>query len=135
MGRWLICSISLIVVPFGSAETRWVRAESPHFEMISSASERDSLETLRQFEKVRDFFVQAMGVNSSNPGKTRLVVFGSGKAYEPYKLKGFASAWYMQRGDRDTIVMGNHSTTVFSVAIHEYVHLVTSHADSAFPRG
>jgi hypothetical protein len=115
------------------SETRWLRGESAHFEIYSSAGERDSTETLRQFEKVREFFLQAIGTPETTQDKTRLIVFGSGKDYEPYKLKGFAAAWYMQGRERDCIVIGNSGAGMLPLAVHEYVHLLTRRAGLDLP--
>jgi hypothetical protein len=115
------------------SETRWLRGESAHFEIYSSAGERDSTETLRQFEKVREFFLQAIGTSESTQDKTRLIVFGSGKDYEPYKLNGFAAAWYMQGRERDCIVIGNSGAGMLPMAVHEYVHLLTRRAGLDLP--
>ncbi len=107
--------------------------QSPNFEAYSSAGERDTRDTLRYFERVRDFFLQ---VNKSAPQKSvpvRIVVFGSEKEYAPYRPNEFATAYYFGGSGRDYIVIGRSGEQTAQLAVHEYVHLVARHAGLNFP--
>ncbi len=107
--------------------------QSPNFEAYSSAGERDTRDTLRYFERVRDFFLQ---VNQSAPPKpvpVCIVVFGSEKEYAPYRPNEFATAYYFGGAGRDYIVIGRNGEQAAQLAVHEYVHLVAQHAGLKFP--
>jgi Flp pilus assembly protein TadD len=107
--------------------------QSPNFEAYSSAGERDTRDALRDFERVRDFFLQ---VNQSAPAKpvpVYVVVFGSEKEYAPYRFNEAAAAYYFGGAERDYIVMGRTGEEAAQIAVHEYVHLVARHADLKFP--
>lgn len=101
--------------------------------MYSSASPRSARDTIREFEQVRGFFLQALGGPPAKPAPVRLVAFGSAKEYEPYRINEFAIAYYHQTVDRDYIVMSHGGADTFPVAVHEYVHLLVRHSGLKLP--
>ncbi len=101
--------------------------------MYSSANPRVARDTLRQFEQVRGFFLQASGKPPSRPTPVRLVVFGSAKEFEPYRVNGYAAAYYQETPDRDYIVIGPSGADTFPLAVHEYVHLLVRHDGLKLP--
>jgi tetratricopeptide (TPR) repeat protein len=139
-GRWFTITLMrsrIAFVLFGlhlfGADARWIKLKSAHFEMYSSASERNARETLKYFEQVRSFFQQGMG---NIPGKAlpvRIIAFNSQKEYEPYSLNNFATAFYSGTPTVDNIVMSSAGVDAFPVAVHEYVHLVTRHMVMKLP--
>jgi Flp pilus assembly protein TadD len=128
------CTLVLLgVLCLSAADVKWIKLKSPNFEMYTTAGERNARDTLRYFEQVRAFFVQAMG---SIPGKAlpvRIVAFTSKKEYDPYRINNFATAFYHSTGTSEGIVLGDIGSEVFPVAIHEYVHLVVRHAGLNLP--
>jgi hypothetical protein len=126
-------ALLLVGLVCSAADVKWIKLKSPNFEMYTTAGERNARDTLRYFEQVREFFVQAMG---SMPGKSlpvRIIAFNSKKEYEPYRINNFATAFYHSTGTSEGIVLGDIGSDVFPVAIHEYVHLVVRHAGLNFP--
>ena len=107
--------------------------QSPNFEAYSSAGERETRDTLRYFERVRDFFLQVTHREPPEAVPLHVVVFGSEKEYTPYRFNEFATAYYFGSADRDYIVMGRTGEQAAQVAVHEYVHLVARHAGLKFP--
>jgi len=107
--------------------------QSPNFDAYSSAGERDTRDALRDFESVRDFFLQINRREPPKPVPVYVVVFGSEKEYVPYRLNEFAAAYYFGSADRDYIVMGRTGEQAAQIAVHEYVHLVARHAGLKFP--
>ena len=99
----------------------------------SSAGERDTRDTLRYFERVRDFFLQINQREPPKPVPVYVVVFGSEKEYAPYRFNEFATAYYFGGADRDYIVIGRTGEQAAQIAVHEYVHLVARHAGLKFP--
>ncbi len=107
--------------------------QSPNFDAYSSAGEQDTRDALRDFERVRDFFLQASQREIPKPVPVYVVVFGSEKEYAPYRFNEFATAYYFGGTDRDYIVMGRAGDEAARIAVHEYVHLVARHLGLRFP--
>jgi len=115
------------------AEPKWIRMRSPNFDVLSSAGERETRNTLKYFEQVREFFLKFNGHAPKESVPVSIVIFGSEKEYEPYKPNNFAVAYFYPVGDRDYIVMGRTGEQAEQVAIHEYTHLVAQHAGLRYP--
>ncbi len=124
----LVASTSLL-----GAEPRWIRMHSPNFEVLSSASEKETRNTLRYFEQVRDFFLKMNGHPPRESTPVFILIFGSEKEYAPYSLNKLALAYFVPRGERDYIVMGRTGELAEHVATHEYTHLVAQHAGLEYP--
>lgn len=130
--KWLvICALLLSADAY--SQSKWIRMQSPNFEVYSSAGERDTRDVLRDFERVRDFFLQVNQREPSKPVPVYIVVFGSEKEYAPYRFNEFATAYYFGGADRDYIVLGRTGEQAAHIAVHEYVHLVARHAGLKFP--
>ena len=95
-----------------------MKLKSAHFEIFTTASEKDARETLRYFEQVRSFFQQGMGEVVGHARPVRIVAFGSKKEYEPYRLNSFANAYYHATPTTDDIVLSETGFDVFPVAVH-----------------
>jgi hypothetical protein len=98
--KWVVIS-ALLTIGNAYSQTKWIRMQSPNFEAYSSAGERDTRDALRDFERVRDFFLQ---VNQREPPRTvpvYVVLFGSEKEYAPYRFNEAAIAYYFGGADRD----------------------------------
>lgn len=115
------------------AQSKWIRMQTPDFEVFSQASEADTRKTLQYFERVRSFFLLFTGHAPLNPLPVQIVIFKSAKEYEPYKAREFAIAYYAGGTDRDYIVMGKTGEQTAQAATHEYVHLVARHAGLNWP--
>jgi hypothetical protein len=129
----LVFSLSLASSVSFPAEPKWMRMQSPNFEVLSSASERETRNTLHYFEQVREFFLKFNGRAPKEPAPVTIVIFGSEKEYAPYSMNQVAIAYFMPRGDRDYIVMGRTGELAEKVAVHEYTHLVAQHAGLRYP--
>jgi hypothetical protein len=127
------CVCGLLTGASSAADPRWIRIQSPNFEMYSTGSESNARDTLRQFEQVRAFFVGTLPTKDEKPLPVRIIAFNSLKEYEPYRLNQFATAYYYPGAERDMIVMSHGGIENFPVAIHEYVHLVMQHAGVTAP--
>lgn len=106
---------------------------SQSFTVLSSAGERATRDTVRHFEQVRAFFAQAMGALPRPSQAIQIVVFGSRKEYEPYRLNEGAAAYYLAGVEKDYIVMSEAGVTAFPIAVHEYYHLLVQHSGFALP--
>lgn len=128
-----LLSLIALISAAASAEPRWIHIHSSNFEIYSSAGEGNTRETLRYFEQVRSFFLQATGRSVSKPVPVYIVAFGSEKEYLPFRPNEFAAAFYHGGAERDYIVLSRASSETFPIATHEYVHLVVQHSGLSFP--
>src|SRR5580693_6909400 len=115
------------------AESKWIRINSEHFEMNSTASEGSAKETLRYFEQVRGFFLEIFGDINKKPLPVSIVAFNSEKEYKPYSPNEVAAAYFLSGAERDYIVLGHTGSDDYPAAVHEYVHLLARHAEFNFP--
>ena len=116
-----------------TAETRWIKIATPHFEMYTTAGERSARDTLRYFEQVRSFFAQTSPHPFQEASPVRIVAFNSEKEYQPYRPNEFAIAYYHETARHDYIVMSHTGAETFPVATHEYVHLLARHSNLNLP--
>jgi hypothetical protein len=130
--NWLII-LALFCTSDAYSESKWIQMQSANFEAYSSAGERDTRDALRDFERVRDFFLQANQREPPKPVPVYVVVFGSEKEYAPYRFNEVAIAYYFGGSDRDYIVMGRTGDEAARVAVHEYVHSVARHLGLKYP--
>ena len=133
MGCRNLLTLTALMAAAAGAEPRWIHIHSSNFEIYSSASEGSTRETLRYFEQVRSFFLQATGRSVSKPVPIYIIAFGSEKEYVSFRPTEFASAFYHGGAERDYIVLSRTASETFPVATHEYVHLVVQHAGLNFP--
>jgi hypothetical protein len=115
-----------------AADPHWIRAQSPNFEIYSTAGETAVRNTLVEFEELRAFF-QTMRSTEDRSVPVRIVAFNSPKEYDPYRPTEASIAFYHAGLERDAIVMNHISYDTFPVAIHEYVHLEVNHWGLTFP--
>jgi Flp pilus assembly protein TadD len=134
MRIWLVPALlCLLGANIAGAEARWIRLRSANLEMYTTAGEKRARETLGHFEQVRSFFSQALASGKSTPLPVRIVLFGSRKEYEPYRINEFAMAYYMGTAERDYIVLSQAGPEAFPVAVHEYAHLIMQHGNLKLP--
>jgi tetratricopeptide (TPR) repeat protein len=76
------------------------------------------------FEQLRAFFQQQTGLNLDNRLPVRVVAFRSESEYRPYRLRSTSDAYYVGTENRDYIVMRGINASEFSIATHEYAHLI-----------
>jgi hypothetical protein len=129
--------LSAAAVAANADGPRWIRAQSPNFEIYSTAGEASVRDTLLEFEAVHSLF-QSLSLleappPAARPAPVRIVAFSTAKEYEPYRLNDFAVAYYFSGVERDNIVMSRAGTDTFPVAIHEYFHLALEHLGLKLP--
>lgn len=116
-----------------SAQPTWITMQNENFHVYSTASERATRDALNQFERVRGFFVRLVAAAPDKPVPVSVVIFGSEKEYQPYRLNAFATAYYSRLSDRDFIVVGKLGEESSRTASHEYTHLAFEHAGYSLP--
>lgn len=122
----------LAALPVSNAKD-WTRLTSENFELYTTASEGAGKRAIEYFERVRAFFVEAIGMRPISVNKVRLVAFSSEKEYKPYQPTEFSFAYYLPAADRDYIILQSINESLFEVAVHEYVHLLVKHSGMKVP--
>lgn len=133
MSRAFLFLALLLSTAANAREPTWITMQNNNFHVYSTASERATRDVLNQFERVRGFFMQFTGVAPEQSVPISVVIFGSEKEYQPYRLNAYATAYYSSYSDRDFIVVGKLGEESSQIATHEYTHLVFEHAGFSFP--
>jgi len=116
------------------AAEQWLKLQSSHFELYTTAGEKKGREAVLYFEQVRDFFQRTHGESKAMPSvPVRIIAFRSDKEFEPYRFNAASSAFYLEGYDRDYIVMRSISPEYYPVAVHEFTHLLVKHTGAELP--
>jgi tetratricopeptide (TPR) repeat protein len=127
-----ILGILLLPALAGAAE-QWIKLETPHFELYTTAGEKKGREAILYFEQVRSFFLESSPSKKAPEFPVRIVAFRSESQYKPYRMSESAVAYYANSRTRDYIVMEDIATEHYPAAIHEYTHLVVQHTGLKLP--
>jgi len=111
----------------------WVRIQSTHFEIFTTAGERSGHNLAQHFEMVRSFFQQAFGSEVTGSKPVSIIAFSNQKEFAPYAPNRAASAFYHPGATRDFILMANDPSGEYQVANHEYVHLLVGQTNESLP--
>lgn len=112
---------------------QWVRLTTPHFELYTTAGEKQGRELILYFEQVRSFFAAVWPSKNGTEFPIRIIVFRSDKQYRPYAPNEVAAAYYQPGRYRDYIVLGDTEPEHLPAAIHEYMHLLVQHSGLKLP--
>jgi hypothetical protein len=129
---WPLIGIALFPCSVAAAE-QWIKLQTPHFELYTTAGEKKGREAILYFEQVRSFFLEASPSKRVPEFPVRIVAFRSERQYKPYRISEAALAYYSRSRSRDYIVMQDISSENYSVAIHEYTHLIVEHTGLKLP--
>ena len=122
------------VLSAAAAKEQWLYAKSDHFEMYSSASEKQSRQMLVKLEQFRAFFLASFPLRRAREPRAIVVLFGSDRGFRPYKplYKGEAK-------DVGGVFIGNDDEAMMAltsdidpdayedpseIILHEYVHQI-----------
>ena len=128
----LFLFVSFFSAPAAAAD-QWIKLETPHFELYTTAGEKKAREAILYFEQVRSFFLQATPAKRVPEFPVRIVAFRSEKQFKPYRINEAAAAYYTQGRYRDYIVMQDISSEYYPATIHEYTHLIIEHSGLKLP--
>jgi len=109
---------------YAQHDVPWRLTQSAHFDVYSQTDDRAARDTLNWLEQLRGFFIQQTGLNLDGSTPVRVIVFRSVNEYQPYRLRGFADAYYVGSGSRDYIVLCAPDASNLHIAAHEYAHLI-----------
>ncbi len=74
----------------GRAAPRWYQAETPHFEVYSSANKAETRAIISDLELFHQTITAMFSIQQQSDRKTRIVIFGRERDLEPYKPDGSA---------------------------------------------
>ncbi len=110
-------------------DDKWKRYESPHFELFSHVSERESRDLLRVLELLRATFGQMIEAREQRPNPLTVYYFKNDREFLPYVSAPLRSAertagFYLERPDRSVIVLSPAWTSEHArrLIMHEFVH-------------
>jgi tetratricopeptide (TPR) repeat protein len=127
----------LLALPLGlsAAEPgeRWIRIDTPEFELFTSAPEREGRDLLARFEQIRAFFLKASPVPLLEQFPVRIIAFGAKEQFRPYSPIAQNVAYATSSRRTDYIVMQDAEPTSYRFAVHEYMHLLVKHSGLRLP--
>ena len=121
----------LFCCELGAAD--WLRLKSDNFELITTAGEAQGREALQHFEQVANFFQQLNQTSSKSSIPIRIILFADGEQYAQYRINNAAAAFFITAPDADYIVMAGASKGLYTIALHEYVHLLIRRSRVTLP--
>jgi hypothetical protein len=134
--RVALSFLMLVALPAMAAD-RWLLLRTPEFELYTQVhnqnGEKESKDTMLRFEQLRAFFLKASPVRKGADFPVRVIEFSSDKEFGHYRVSEAASAFFADTPARDYIVLGEAARENFSIAIHEYMHLIVSHSGLKLP--
>ena len=126
-----LIAVALLLVSAGLAAEKgdpWLRLTSDHFELLTTGREGDGRDLLTHFEKVRAFFIQAMGNGAEASRPVRIMAFRTSQEFDRYRFNKVAIAYYHGGASHEYIVMKFATPDLYPVAVHEYLHLLVRQA-------
>src|SRR6266498_3685255 len=106
MGRGLRAAIVLYALAAARAEDAWFELRTPHFELITNASDRYTPGLLFHLEQLRRLFLtQSRAAEDAGQPPVRILAFRTEAEYARYRLDDAADAYYFGAPGRDYIVM------------------------------
>ena len=111
----------------------WRMTRSEHFEVYAQSDDASARRVLLEFEQLRALFQEQTALNLDQLARVRVIVFGSVKEYEPYRLGPTADAYFAGAEGRNYIVMAFPGAGHFGIAAHEYAHLILHALGTSYP--
>lgn len=114
---------------FPGVDDKWNRYESPHFELFSHATDRDSRHMLRRLELLHAVFGEMIRTKEQRPNQVTIYYFSSEKTFLPYtpiamRAKDRLAGFYHHGPDRSVIVVSPvwDDEGAQRLIFHEYIH-------------
>lgn len=88
---------------------------------------------MQHFEQVANFFQQLNQAASTSIIPIRIILFADEKQYAQYRFNNGAAAFFITAPDADYVVMAAASKGLYTIALHEYVHLLIRRSRVTLP--
>ena len=135
----LIFLFSCCLLASGEKQENWLEVRSPHFVIVTNASEKQGRRIADQFERMRSVFHLAFPKLQIDPGAPIIVLAVKDekdfRALEPeaYLAKGSLklAGLFLRAPDKNYVLMllGAEGDHPYAVVYHEYTHLLMSKAE------
>lgn len=111
----------------------WRLARSPHFEVYSQSDDASARAMALWLEQLRGLVQRHTGIDLGHRAPVRVIGFRGITEFDPYRVRASSSAYYVGSESRDYIVMAGLGRSAFSIAAHEYAHVVLRGAANHLP--
>jgi hypothetical protein len=126
-----LLGVGLLSQSSAAAREKWIHARTEHFEMFSSASERESRELLSKLEQFRATVLTLFPLRLDREPRATVVLFATDREFKPYRplyhgKSQDASGYFVGSADEAVIALaadGDFEATC-EIIFHEYVHLL-----------
>ena len=125
--------LAALLLPLTGLAADWSLARNSHFEVYSQEGEAQARAALQWFEQLRAIVRQETALDITGRIPVRVLGFRSETEYSRYRVTPAADAYFVNSGDRNYIVMSSLSAGAFTMAAHEYAHLIQHAAATRFP--
>ena len=124
--RTALAFIFFTLTQAASAGDRWLSLRSANFELYTTSDEKAGREALMFFEQVRRAFTEDLGIKLAESKPVAIIAFRDEQAFAPYRPQANVAAYTISMARREIIVMQDLVPEHYSIALHEYTHVVIS---------
>lgn len=132
---------AVLAAPLTAANETWLRAQTPHLTIVSSANERATREVAQRLERFVDALASLTSLDVQPDVPVTVMLFRDEKAFAPFRPKQNGRtlnlAGYFRRGDDQNLIAlhlgGSGEKHSDRVVFHEYAHALTSRAAALWP--
>ena len=134
-GYWLLLALAVLPAHASRKEeypgesAKWRRYQSPHFELFSANSDRDSREVLHNLELLRALFFENFKLKERQPLELTIYYFNDKDDFFKYVTSSMRgndnlAGYHMSHPDRATIVLSPtwDDEAARHLVFHEYIH-------------
>jgi tetratricopeptide (TPR) repeat protein len=125
----LVCAL---LVPAAGMAQQWLKLTSPHFELYTTAGDKDGRAALLRFEQVRAFFL-SIGQTTAAGDRVRLIGFDSRKEFQPYRYGENIVSFSFSEGGRDYIALERLDENTYPSAVFHYMQILIRHSGQELP--
>jgi len=104
-------------------EQPWIEITTPHFRLLSDASEKQALKLAHELEDVRTAILTWTGASPPPAVRLSVFVFRDFDSFRPFEMQMGSDGYFVPRPDGGSIVM-NAEGQAYQIARHELVHFL-----------
>ena len=123
----------LLATQYAPAGEKWNCLRSDHFDLFTQEDAKTGSEALVFFERVRRIFTETLGLKLPENQRVTVIAFRDERSFAPYKPQESVAAYSITQTFHNFIVMQDLTPEHYSVALHEYTHVVCNQAGLKLP--